>query len=141
MLGELAVSTLMVLLTVFIHGAGLLLLTRLLRTEAAEEKKDRIPAASLRALGFMMLLTLGLMVLHGLEIWAYAALYQGIGALPDLRTAVYFSTITYGTIGFDNEGFAEGWELVAAIEGVNGAILIGWSIAFLVSAMGRLGRH
>lgn len=54
-----AVSTWMVLLTVFIHGAGLLLLTRVLRTEAAEEKRDRIPAASPRALGFMMLLALG----------------------------------------------------------------------------------
>jgi hypothetical protein len=32
------------------------------------------------------------------------------------------------------------WRLVAAIEGVNGIILLGWSTAFFVTGMRRLGR-
>ena len=83
---------------------------------------------------------LGLFVIHGLEIWLYAALYWLAGALPDLHTAVYFSTITYGTIGYDDEGVARAWQLVAAIEGINGVLMLGWSTAFFVALIARMGR-
>ena len=86
-----------------------------------------------------MLLTiavvLGLFVIHGVEIWMYAALYKLIGAVPDLREAVYFSSISYGSIGYDDSLMAPQWRLLGAIEGVAGAILLGWSVAFFVSVM------
>lgn len=63
------------------------------------------------------------------------------GALPTLAEAVYFSTITYATIGFDDEGVAEGWKLVGAIEGINGILLLGWTTAFFVGVVARLGRR
>jgi hypothetical protein len=78
---------------------------------------------------------LGLFILHGLEIWIYAATYTLIGAVPDLREAVYFSSISYGSIGYSDLLMAPQWRLLGAIEGVAGAILLGWSIAFFVSVM------
>ncbi len=68
---------------------------------------------------------LGLFALHGFEIWLYAALYVALRALPDLETAVYFSIITFSTIGYDDEGMAIAWRLVSAIEGMNGVLLMG----------------
>ena len=78
---------------------------------------------------------LGLFIVHGTEIWMYAALYKAIGAVPDLREAVYFSSISYGSIGYDDSLMAPQWRLLGAIEGVAGAILLGWSVAFFVSVM------
>ena len=52
---------------------------------------------------------------------------------------MYFSTQTYAAIGFGNEALDPQWRLVAAIEGVNGVILLGWSTAFFVTGMRRLG--
>lgn len=60
--------------------------------------------------------------------------------MQGLRNAVYFSTITYGAIGYDDVAMAEPWRLVSAIEGINGIVLIGWSTAFFVRLVGRLGR-
>lgn len=141
MLVELFVSAIMVVFTVTLHGMGLYALGRLLRLEAREEAAERIHPNSLKAIGFLLALVLGLFVLHGIEIWSYALLYLLLDALPDLRTAVYFSTITYATIGYDDEGMHSAWQLVAAIEGVNGVILLGWSTAFFVTVVARLGRR
>lgn len=138
MLIQLAIATLMVLLTVGIHGSGLLLLARLLRLERREERLEHISPTSLHGIAATFGVVLGLFLLHGIEIWLYAALYLVLGAMPGLQMAVYFSTITYSTIGYDDKGLPLEWSLVAAIEGINGVLLLGWSTAFVVSIVGRL---
>ncbi len=140
MIDQLAVATLMVLLTVALHGAGLLGLARLLNVESREEREAHLSPTSLRGLVTTLGMVLGLFTLHGLEIWLYALLYRLLGALPDIETAVYFSTITYGTVGYHDAGMAHSWRLVAAIEGMNGVLLMGWSTAFFVALVARLRR-
>jgi hypothetical protein len=88
---------------------------------------------SLRGLALTTGAALGLLVLHGVEIWAYAALFHLTGAVSGMRDAVYFSTITFGAIGYGDGPVAEPWKLVAGIEGINGVVLMGWSAAFLVT--------
>lgn len=141
MLIELLVATMMVLLTVAIHGLGLTLLAQFLRYEKRVDHITNIPPLSLRAFAMTMILVLGLFALHGVEVWLYAFLYHGLGAVPDLRDAVYFSAITYGAIGYSDASILPEWHLVAAIEGLNGVILLGWSTAFFVTVVGRLGRQ
>ena len=140
MIIQLAVSTCMVLLTVVIHGAGLAILGRMLRGEVQMERAHHVPSFSLHTMGFTLALVLALFVLHGIEIWLYAFLYEGLGAVNGLETAVYFSTISYAGIGFDDRYIIPAWRLVAAIEGINGLLLLGWSTAFFVTIVARLGR-
>ena len=140
MAAELLLSTFMVLLTVSIHAIGLYTLSRLLRLEEREEVHAHIHPLSLRGIAATLTVSLGLFVLHGCEIWLYAFLYLGIGSVDGLREAVYFSTITYGAIGYADAAMAEEWRLVSAIEGINGIILIGWSTAFFVTLVARLRR-
>lgn len=142
MLVELIVASAMVLLTVVIHGVGLGVLGHVLRVE---DSAKTLGWLSVRGVAFTVGLVLGLFVLHGLEIWLYALLFHMLDAVPDLRTAVYFSTTTYGAIGYDDSAMAEPWRLVSGIEGINGLILIGWSTAFFVTVMSgrrlRCGRQ
>ncbi len=140
MIAELALATVMVILTVMIHAAGLYVLTRLLRLEDRAELVAHIHPLSPRGVASTLVAILGIFALHGIEIWLYAALYILIDAVETLSGAVYFSTITYGAIGYDDSQMAEEWRLVSAIEGINGIILIGWSTAFFVTVIGRM-RH
>ncbi len=140
MAAELLLSTLMVLLTVCIHAIGLYALSRLLGLEEREEAKEHIHPLSGRGFSATLTVSLGLFVLHGIEIWLYAFLYLIIGSVDGLREAVYFSTITYGAIGYNDAAMAENWRLVSAIEGINGIILIGWSTAFFVTLIARMRR-
>lgn len=140
-LAELALATLMVLLTVAIHGTGLVLLGRALRVEAREEAAEHIDPLSARGVGFTLVLVIGLFILHGIEIWLYGLLYYLLGAVETFRSAIYFSTITYGAIGYDDAAMADHWRLVSAIEGINGVLLIGWSTAFFVTVVTRVRRR
>ncbi|MDT9599017.1 ion channel [Sphingosinicella rhizophila] len=140
MLGELTIATAMVVLTVIIHGTGLYFLTRILRLEALEEAAEHMGALSVRGILVTLVVILGLFALHGIEIWLYAFLYYLIGAVEGLRESVYFSTITYAAIGYDDVAMAERWRLISAIEGINGIIMIGWSTAFFVTVAARFRR-
>ena len=95
---------------------------------------------SLRGIAVTLALVLGLIALHGIEIWLYAFVFLALNAMPNFSEAIYFSTITYSTTGYDDEGFAQAWRMVAAIEGVNGVVLLGWSTAFFVTVVARMGR-
>jgi hypothetical protein len=141
MADELALSTVMVLVTVAIHGFGLTALAKLLRVEAFEENIRHVPALSFRSLVFTQMLVLALFALHGIEIWLYGFVYVWIGAIGDLSTAVYFSTISYAAIGYTDMHIAPEWRLVGAIEGINGLLLLGWSTAFFVAVVIRPGRR
>ena len=140
MADELLLATVMVLATVSIHAIGLFALSRLLRVEESEEAAEHIHPLSGRGIVATLTVALGLFVLHGLEIWLYAFVYLAIGAVDGLRESVYFSTITYGAIGYSDAAMAPGWRLVSAIEGINGIILIGWSTAFFVTLVARMRR-
>lgn len=137
MLAELTLSTLMVTLTVMIHGAGLYMLARILRLEAREEAAEKLNPLSARGIAATLVVILGLFAVHGVEIWLYAFLYDALGAVAGFRNAVYFSTTTYGAIGYDDAAMAERWRLVSAIEGINGMVLIGWSTAFFITVVAR----
>ena len=135
MFNELALSTALALVAVSIHGFGLLALGRGLELYEIRAGRSYVEGPLWQHALLTIAVVLGLFVLHGLEIWMYAALFKLIGAVPDLREAVYFSSISYGSIGYSDVLMAPQWRLLGAIEGVAGAILLGWSIAFFVSVM------
>jgi hypothetical protein len=140
MIGELTLARMMVVLTVVVHAIGLYAVARLLRLEERGEAAAHVHPLSLRGFATTLAVILSLIALHGIEIWMYALVYNLIGAIDGLREAVYFSTITYGAIGYSDAAMAEDWRLVSAIEGINGIILIGWLTAFFVMITARMRR-
>ena len=138
MAAELLAATLMVVLTVVVHAIVLSTLQRRLEHRIEAERRS----VSHR-LFMTVVLALCLFVLHGLEIWLYAGLYQAVGAVSGLRQAVYLSASAYGAIGFSDADVTEPWRLLAAIEGINGILLLGWTTAFFVTLMTRFmpARH
>jgi Ion channel len=136
MLIQLALATAMVVLTVLIHGAGITALARGLRIEATVDAEHH--HFSVKRAVVILIIVLALFTLHGIEIWLYAAVYLLIDAVQNLEAAVYYSTITYASIGFGDAEMARQWRLVGAIEGVNGVLLLGWSTAFFVTVVARL---
>lgn len=135
MFANLALATLMVSLTVAIHLGGLLVLLWVLRDRA---HRMRAHESRLVQLGVILFVVLGLVAIHSVEIWLYGAAYWAIGAVSDFETALYFSTVTFTTLGYGDVVLDSKWRLFGAIEGGNGLILFGWSTAFLLSVTSRL---
>lgn len=128
-------------LCVVIHGVGLFSLARALRTETAVERLKRVAPLSPRGVAFTLGIVVAILALHGLEIWLFAFVYMGTGAIPGLEDALYFSTISYSTVGYNDTHIDPDWRLLGAFESILGMVLIGWSTAFFFRMLGRIEAH
>ena len=135
MISNLALATAMVCATVGVHFGGLLILMRILRFRG---HRFRAQESVVGQGALIVSVVLGIVAIHTVEIWLYALVYLAIGALGDFETALYFSTVTFASLGYGDSLLDVKWRLVGAIESMNGLILIAWSTAFLFSVTARL---
>lgn len=135
---QMLVGTVMIAVCVFVHGSGLFTLERVVRRIYTEERRGQIKPLSWRGNLFTLFNVFALIFLHFVEIWLFALLYVLVSALPNIPDALYFSTISYATIGYSDAEIAHDWRMIAALEGILGIILLGWSTAFFVRLLGKL---
>lgn len=138
MLLQLTLASAMVIVIVLVHLVGLGVLIRVLKSHSRILRQLRFLPLSL-----LLAATLGVIAIHTVEIWLYAALYYGLGAFSAFEEGLYFSTVTYASIGYGDVLMQRDWRILGAIEGAVGIIMLGWSTAFLVSLLAqlRLLRH
>ena len=141
LLTQFVISTLMVLLCVAVHGIGLFSLSAALRGEATAERLRKINPLSPRGALFTLSIVLAMFALHGVEIWAFAFAYLGVGAVQGLESALYYSTISYSTVGYNDTHIVPAWRLLGAFESILGVFLLGWSTAFFFRMLGRIEAH
>jgi hypothetical protein len=78
---------------------------------------------------------LSVIILHGFEgaIWAVA--YRLLGAMPDDKSAMLYSLNAITTYGHDNLRLEPGWQMMGALEALNGCIMFGLTTAFLFNVI------
>lgn len=135
MLASLTLGTLVISLTVLIHTFGLIEITRAM---AYLTNKFRMHGHRSRVVA-MLSVVFGLFALLTVEVWFWAVVYRLIGAFPDFEHALYFSTVSFSTVGFGDIIPVYKWRLLGALEAINGFLMIGWSTAYLIAASTRVG--
>ena len=138
---QFAVSTAMLMLCIFVHGAGLFSLSRAIRSERSVERMEHLDPLSTRGAAFTLLIVFAIFALHGIEIWLFALMYVAVGAIPGIEDALYFSTISYSTVGYGDTLVSPEWRLLGPFESILGIILLGWSTAFFFRVLSRIDPH
>ena len=69
-------------------------------------------------------------------IWAMS--YVLIGALPVFEHALYFSIVTFTTLGYGDITLNENWRLLASMEAAIGIIIFGWTTAIVMAVVQKL---
>ncbi|TMM46710.1 potassium channel family protein [Qipengyuania marisflavi] len=128
----------MIALCVVIHGIGLFSLQRIMSRERMSARFETLEPLSVTGAIFTLLTVFSIIFIHFVEIWLFAFLYDYLGALSSFSESLYFSTISYATIGYSDASIHEKWRMIAALEGILGVILLGWSTAFFVRVLGKL---
>jgi len=135
MILNLLIGTVVISLTVLVHTFGLIAVTHavgyLVTGFRMHGRHSRTVA--------MISVVMGLFAVMTIEIWLWAGLYLLLDIFADFETGLYFSTITFSTVGYGDVVPAHAWRVLAALEGVNGFLLIGWSTAYLIAAGTRIG--
>lgn len=78
-----------------------------------------------------------IILLHLMEVGAWAAFYAWRGAMPGMQAATYFSAVTYTTTGYGDLVLPQNWRLVGAIEALTGILMCGWSTGFFFAVVSR----
>ena len=137
MLTILGIGLLLIGVTFGIHAVGSTFwIEHLLRRHAGRDGEWR----SKTGMWVLMLTGIVLLVLHVLEALAWAVAYQLLPKGVRLETfeeAVYFSIVTFTTLGYGDITLDPQWRLLSGIEAMNGILLAGWSTALLFSVVQR----
>ena len=134
---QLLIGCFMIGLTVVIHAVALDRLVALL------EKLGPVSFQHFKKyweIPLMVTTVLGVFLTHVVQIWLWAILFLYLEPhiLPNLESALYFSTSAFTTVGFGDVFLDEKWRLLSSFESANGFILFGWSTAFIFEIISKL---
>lgn len=128
----------MIVITVLIHVSGLLsVVVWIKRREAIDSVSDTYG----RVVRLFLASVLCVFFLHAVEIWSWAFLYLILGQFDSLERSLYFSTVTFTTVGYGDVTLNPRWQFLSSLEGVNGVVLLGVSTAFLFTVLTHLFRR
>jgi hypothetical protein len=65
-------------------------------------------------------------------VWGWAMLYMALGLFDALEPALYFSVVSFTTVGYGDVVLEPGWRLLAGMTSTHGLLIFGIFTAFLV---------
>ena len=122
----------LIVLIVLIHAAGLGLINRQVTSMLSDPLQVGQRLLSIFVIGGTVL---SVTILHGLESAIWASAYRVLGALQDNRAAMLYSLNAITSYGHENLHLQPRWEMMGALEALNGWILFGLTTAFLFTVM------
>ena len=134
--GNWAWSLPLVVFTVIFHAAGLGLISRGV-SFALARGGNRVSRHVLFPLvmGTSALLAT---LLHASEAGVWALTYFGLGAVADGKSALLYSLNAITAYGHTDLRLAAHWQLMGAVEALNGFLLFGLTTAFLYGVIRRV---
>jgi hypothetical protein len=129
----------LVVATVVFHAFALGLINRGVSSRLIPRGTHRI--SDLLAMWVIGGTALCAVILHGMEATLWAIIYLGLGALPDNKTAMLYSLNAITSYGHTQATLKAHWQLMGAIESLNGWILFGLTTAFLFTVIQKAWPH
>jgi hypothetical protein len=131
-------GTPLIVVNVVIHVFGLRIIDNKVSRTLGGRTEHRLytPMFTLVMAVTVMLTTL----LLAIEATVWAAAYWLLGALPDTRSAMLFSLGAITTYGGSNLVLEPHWQLLGALEALNGVLLFGLTTAFLFDMIQKTQR-
>lgn len=106
----------------------------IMRIEPKLQKKGLFLATAIPiavALGFIV-------ATHTIQVWIWAIVWVLLDVLPDWNSAIYFSLVTFTTLGYGDIVLGEGLRIFGSFASVAGLLAFGLSTAYMVALMTRV---
>lgn len=82
-----------------------------------------------------------LLLLNFSQAFLWAMMYFFVPGITDFETfenAIYFSLVTFSTLGYGDMTIGTSHRLLSGIEAINGILLIGWSTTLMFTVMQQI---
>ncbi len=130
--GQIVIGGALVLSTVPIHGAGMAGSLRWVRYAQGHRPLVSTPIRQSMAIGILVLIMFLATILEAV-LWALA--YEWLASIPTLEEALYFSLVTYTTVGYGDIVLPQQWRLLSSVQAANGVIVFGWTTAVILGGL------
>jgi len=121
----------LIVLTVIVHVLGL----DIINTRLVSRRLHRRSHPTLLFVAVLSATTLLVAFLHGLETLIWAAAYRINDAALNTKSAMLFSLNAMTTYGHSSVSLPPAWQLMGALEALNGWLLFGLTTAFLFAVI------
>lgn len=74
-----------------------------------------------------------------IAIWIWAGAFMLLSLFDTFETALYFSMVSFTTLGFGDVIIGKEWRLLSGMAAANGLILFSLTTAFLIEFLVRIG--
>jgi len=138
MLTQILIGSVLMVLTVIIHAIGTSVGLRWLDT--ARARPGYLTTVVQRSLVVGMLVII-MFVATLLEAALWAGTYKLFYAVAGFEKALYFSIVTYTTLGYGDIVLDENWRLLSSFQAANGIMIFGWTTAVIIVAMKAISRR
>ncbi len=135
MLLKIAIGALLMMMTAAVHTLGMIIGMRLIKRQEKAQKPQGWRTSKVHLVNGIVLL---MFFVSLAEVLMWAGTYLVLGAIEGLEQAVYFSMVTFTTLGYGDILLDEHWRLLASFEAANGIIMFGWTTAIVLAAVQRL---
>ena len=127
----------LIALTIAIHATAVVILAFVALRMRVRLETRGLKARNLIAIVICVVGVIGLLlaVVHGIECVIWAAAYLCLGALDSPMDALLFSFDSMSTRGASGLTLQRPWQIMGALEAVDGMLLFGVSTAYLFSVM------
>jgi hypothetical protein len=134
MLTEIVTAAVIVGVCLIIHVAGILLMAEWL----LRRRDDLARTSSSKQFAVLIVTLFAIMFLHIIQTSLWAVFYYVQGLFSDFETSLYFSMVSFTTLGYGDVLLPRRWRLLGVIEGFSGVLLCGVSTAFIFAVVNAM---
>jgi hypothetical protein len=98
-------------------------------------------AGLLRFISLLAAMTLLLLASISICVWLWALSLIWAGVFQETEPAVYFSLVTFTTLGFGDIVLGAEWRIMSGLMAANGLLIFGLTTAVLVDFLARFRRR
>lgn len=135
MLLNIIIGVFIIILTILIHGYGTIYWVKLLNNKYSKAKLFKSQKTNVWVLIYTAIFLLSLNFLEAI-IWGFTYyILPGITEFESLEKAIYFSLVTFTTLGYGEITISSSNRILAGLEAMNGVLLLGWTTAIMFSVL------
>ena len=78
------------------------------------------------------------MYCNEISLLVWAVTFLALNAIEGFERALYFSMVTFTTLGYGEIVLDKRWRLLSSFDAANGIIMFGWTTAIVIAVVQRV---
>ncbi len=135
--GQIFLGSMVIPITILVQIWFIKIAIKRLKVISTKKSASASSDGTLPVVFVLSLATLWLLAALSIAIWIWAGFFQLLGCFENLEESLYFSMVSFTTLGFGDLTLPQEWRILSGMIAANGLVLFGLNTAFLIEVLHR----